>query len=534
MKNQFLKLKYVIHTFNLALYYCSYLYVSNILQLPFLFLLKPLFIFFLSAGFIIFIINLFVKNTRFAAILVSLFLIFTFSFPQLLRIIPSSVAFDPANPTQFNNSLIVEGLISLFLFIIIILFVLILRKRFPFFPQFMNSFLNIISTGLLVMLVIQAASSFISTPVARNFNTYWHTYIDQNTRAITDNSTSYPDIYLIVLDGYGSREVLQEIYEYDDTGFENELKDMGFTVIPQAKSNYSQTRLVFSSILNMSYINDLEDSVDQNTTDAQPLIEIINDNLVLKNLKSIGYETIAFPTGYPFTETMLVDKRIFDGFEMTELDNQILVNSIFYPLFHNFIYSHYQNRVLYTLDTLPDLGSYSSPKFVFAHILSPHPPFVFDKSGNPITPPIIYNNYDVDNLINLTSPEYYQSSYVEQLEFISQKTLTTIRGILANSDTPPIIILCGDHGPGLNVSHEQLASSNHYERFHILYSLYLPGVDPETIPDDLSPVNTFRFIFNEYFGTDYAMLENRSYASQYSHPFNFVDVTDLVDINQSR
>lgn len=89
----------------------------------------------------------------------------------------------------------------------------------------------------------------------------------------------------------------------------------------------------------------------------------------------------------------------------------------------------------------------------------------------------------------------------------------------------------GDHGPGLTVSQSDISSSNHYERMHILNALYLPGTDPASIPSDLTPVNTFRFIFNQYFGNSYELLENKSFVSPYNRPYDFLDVTELSNFN---
>lgn len=43
-----------------------------------------------------------------------------------------------------------------------------------------------------------------------------------------------------------------------------------------------------------------------------------------------------------------------------------------------------------------------------------------------------------------------------------------------------------------------------------------------------NPVNTFRLIFNFYFGTDYELLDDRCYFSSYDYPYKFTDVTDEV------
>jgi hypothetical protein len=43
-----------------------------------------------------------------------------------------------------------------------------------------------------------------------------------------------------------------------------------------------------------------------------------------------------------------------------------------------------------------------------------------------------------------------------------------------------------------------------------LSAYHLPGKSEETIAK-MSPVNNFRMIFNEYFGTNFKILENKSF-----------------------
>lgn len=41
----------------------------------------------------------------------------------------------------------------------------------------------------------------------------------------------------------------------------------------------------------------------------------------------------------------------------------------------------------------------------------------------------------------------------------------------------------------------------------------------------ITPVNTFRLIFNLYFGARFELLNDRSYYSTYDNPYRFIDVT---------
>ena len=77
-----------------------------------------------------------------------------------------------------------------------------------------------------------------------------------------------------------------------------------------------------------------------------------------------------------------------------------------------------------------------------------------------------------------------------------------IRQILDNSSIPPIIILQGDHGPNGSAPENLLP---------ILNSYYFPGVGQGELYESITPVNSFRVLFSEYFGAGYDLLSDRSY-----------------------
>jgi hypothetical protein len=59
--------------------------------------------------------------------------------------------------------------------------------------------------------------------------------------------------------------------------------------------------------------------------------------------------------------------------------------------------------------------------------------------------------------------------------------------------------------------------------------MFLPGVAPVAFHDAITPVNTYRLLFNRYFGTDLEMLPDRSLVSVGDrHPYQFIDVTDVL------
>jgi hypothetical protein len=166
------------------------------------------------------------------------------------------------------------------------------------------------------------------------------------------------------------------------------------------------------------------------------------------------------------------------------------------------------------------------PKFVFAHISSPHPPFVFDSNGNAVK----YgdcNGLD-GNLFNGSKAEYL-SGYPQQMAYISQMTQEVIDTILEDSVNPPIIIVQGDHGSGLYLDWNSSKNSCLRERTSILNAYYIPMAMSQELYETITPVNTFRVVFNEAFGLRLPLLEDKNYYSPWDKPYQVEDITDDIE-----
>ena len=101
--------------------------------------------------------------------------------------------------------------------------------------------------------------------------------------------------------------------------------------------------------------------------------------------------------------------------------------------------------------------------------------------------------------------------------------------ILAQSREPPVIILQSDHGSGSRFDREDLANTDIQERMSILNAYYFPGKGARRLYPSITPVNTFRILFNEYFGAQIRQLEDRSYYASWSHPYEFIDVSGRLE-----
>jgi hypothetical protein len=346
-----------------------------------------------------------------------------------------------------------------------------------------------------------------------------------------------PDIFYIVVDAYARQDTLETVFELDNEPFLQALENQGFYVARAARSNYAQTSLALASVLNMDYVDEL---VSEQNRGRQALWDLIKHSEVRRQLEALDYETVAFSTGLEGTEWRDVDiylsPRTIDealslgGANPFEamlaqttairllVDGAVavprLVPNLDYP------YEAHRTRLRYTLDGLANLPEGERSRLVFAHLILPHPPFVFDAEGNPVTPDAPF----ALDFPSSGSSEAYIRGYREQVEFLNQELEHIIDVILAKTDTTPVIVIQADHGPDSNTGRQDYVQ----ERMTILNAILLPG-GTEAMYPNLTPVNTFRLVFNQLFLGDYERLPDRALYSEYAAPYDFTDVTGGVD-----
>jgi hypothetical protein len=162
----------------------------------------------------------------------------------------------------------------------------------------------------------------------------------------------------------------------------------------------------------------------------------------------------------------------------------------------------FRERTLFALNQLDELAYIQGPKFVFVHLIVPHPPYVFGPTGGPIEPAEA----------GTTRTQEGAAHYRDQVIYINSRMMEIVPDLIENSTTPPIILIQGDHGPTV--------ASSPRSRMSNLSAYFLPGVEATVYPT-MTPVNSFRVIFNEYFGQSLELLEDVSLYSDYTDPFNF-------------
>ena len=387
-----------------------------------------------------------------------------------------------------------------------------------------TKFLNLGAAFLLLFQLIMSAYGIFTRD----------TFILENevTSSNLETAGDLPDIYYIVLDAHAGSDVLKEFYEYDNSEFLENLSRKGFYIANKSRANYCRTVLSLASSLNMVYLDELSKRVGDESKNLYPLINMIKYNEVSSFLKRWNYAFISFSTGFSKTEVKNADVYISKPGLLSEFQN-VLLNITPIPIVLKEVIDQYdlhRERLLFTFKSLAQLPEMKSPKFVFAHILAPHTPFVFGKNGEYIKSNRPFYFRRNDNRLNESEKEEYIRKYKNQLSFINKRVIDSIDAILSRSTNPPVIILQGDHGPSAMLDYNSLENTNLKERMSILNAYYFPPNFPKELYDTISPVNTFRIIFNHYFGTTFKLLKDKSYFTTWNYPFKFIDITDKIDV----
>ncbi|MEM9410623.1 MAG: sulfatase-like hydrolase/transferase [Planctomycetota bacterium] len=343
-----------------------------------------------------------------------------------------------------------------------------------------------------------------------------------------------PDIYYIVVDAYCREDVLNELYGFDNAGFLGSLEQRDFFIGTESRSNYPCTEFSLASTLNLMHLTDL--GLETFETNA-PLHKMLMDCYVNRYLKQLGYQSICFDSGklqtslHSFTRFESPSPTL-NGFQDTLIHQTVVPELMKYCAFgFRSVARQHGDRIIDTLNEVGRVVTASDPPtFVFAHLLSPHPPFVFDSDGNEVEKYGYFLRADADHFTERfeCSPEIYKDAYVQQLRFLNKRLLATVDAI-QERDRDAIIIIQGDHGPRLNVGRlnfepKPQMDEIHREGYAILNAIHVPAPWRPEFYDSQSSVNTFGLIFNEVFGAQFELLEDRSYLP--SDKYLFSDVTD--------
>ena len=363
-------------------------------------------------------------------------------------------------------------------------------------------------------------------------------YFEEHSFSVSE-SDSLPNVYYIILDGYPRNDVLKKHLDFDNSEFIDFLKQREFYVAENSYSNYSLSSTSIPATMNMNYINFLADELGEDSRSYDPLLGkdfgLYADNQVIKNFKSMGYKVAKIGSVPMYLHEMpladlslcyksihLMDNRLFDTVARTSMIGYFIER-----------WSEDMQRqiILCAFEELPKISSYyEEPVFAWSHIMIPHFPLIFGADGEPVTPG--------ESLLVMNNPHLFEGTdsswnikqqFLQQLQFANKKSIKLIDKILEN-EKQSIIIIQSDHGSAFDVNLHDPTDDDVHQRLSNINAIYFPDEKPrEILMNDQTNVNTFRIVFNSYFGSDYDILEDKIYWNlSFKKPFWFKDVTSVL------
>jgi hypothetical protein len=325
-----------------------------------------------------------------------------------------------------------------------------------------------------------------------------------------------PDIYYLVYDALPGSQETKEILGLNDTAVRNRLMKMGFKVQDQAQAAAASTHISLFSTLNMCY----PPFENQNTIGFRELhgaVASLEQNNVVRFLQDENYQIVNAGI-FPLTDQPGLYKRKEWAIRSPEY---MIYNQTFWSaVYSDFAWLHDAINQTTLAERLNDkikkevsffkqteqvvlyarhVGSRT--KFVYAHFNLPHGPYKFRADGS---------------VIQWVSDSAYHAANRQQL--MQQQVLFTHKvlpdlcaSIQQATNGQAVIIVQGDHG----LRGDDLKGFPASYAFNTFSAVYFPGCSPGELPDSLYLPNTFRLVFNRYFGQSFPLLKPRSFDLTY-------------------
>jgi hypothetical protein len=402
-----------------------------------------------------------------------------------------------------------------------------LRKNNIFLHRYSLLLPALAVTTLLVAFYIKKTPSFRRLPVFLNSLLLVYLLLDAGTLIwkVTEKKTGppvdyslipvsatrcdscpRPDIYFILFDDYSNSKTLKEVYDYDNSDFDRFLVNEGFRIQRNSRSNYPGTPMSMASILNYSYLKDLKGFIFRSYAD---MFDAIAQSRVVNFLYAQGYTVANYspfdlpgcPSGrdLPFipANARLISRRTLLNYVVRDLQTWIKTHLKSPTALATDMASvvERENSWAFSKTIGESEKKTGSPRFVYAHLYLPHPPFLFDSLLHRRDP------YDIATHLDEDHPGYY----LNYLPYTNARAKDLITAVKKNTGGKAVIIFMSDHGFRCLRNGEITPWF-----FDNQNAVYFPDKDYHLLYDSISAVNEFRVLFNKLFRQNFPLLKDSS------------------------
>jgi hypothetical protein len=370
---------------------------------------------------------------------------------------------------------------------------------------------NLINLIIICLIITELFTSFRkNSDLKKNKNlVYPDKPLSEKFVSTNMSDSSKPDIYFFVFDEYTNNKALKKMWNYDNSDITDWLTSKNFHIPSDTHCNYSFTVFSVSSTFNMNYINRNvggDGTINSNVMKAN---QSLSDNETFSILKKENYD-IHFLA--PFKNSIQENGlgHFFDYLVDGQIPGQTLPGSLGGTIIADLrsTKSYYRKdsldfaaqleqkckQIKSTIDQVEattDSSVNRKPHFVYGHILVPHVPHIYDSSGQLLT-----------RKESIDIPLY--NTYTAQVKYANVLIKQLVSYIQEHNKKNTIIIIEGDHGfRRFPDSLSQYALPN-------FNAIYFPDKNYSMLYDTLSPVNTFRIVFDKYFNQHFPLLKDSS------------------------
>ena len=530
------KKRRIFHPFLVAVFPILIIYSQNIGRVNFEDLILPIILVLIFSIVLYYTLKIILKNPFKSALIVTIILILLFSYGHVYYLL---------NDVSINGFDIGRNLYLIPAFGLALGILIFFTIRAGRVFDNATSIINVVSIVFIMVAISNVV--FVGAEITNydkdsSQELFYETrdfsgYFEPHKFLISENQ-ELPDVYYLILDEYARNDALLEYHDFSNHELTEFLENKGFHIAKNSFANYPMSVQSIPATMNMNYINFLADEIGTEVRNYKPLNEknygLYPNNMVIKNFKEMNYKIITFNTFALHLHENPLSDETFCHRDKFLLDNRLVDvlarTSIFGYYIERWAEGELRQVTLCAFENFGNAGNvFDEPVFVWAHIMLPHPPWIFGPNGEEITPgkPLLITD----------NPEFRDSGwepkiqYVQQVQFANKKTISIVEEIL-EKDSHSIIIIQGDHGTAWDIrSNEWVEPSKEdvYQRLRNFDAIYFPDEEKrENLDNKRTLINTFRTIFNAYYGSDYELLENKAYWSYNAKPYDYKDVSHYI------
>lgn len=316
----------------------------------------------------------------------------------------------------------------------------------------------------------------------------------------SDTGADGPDIFVILVDGYPRQDTLLQEFDFDNQPFVDELEMRGFKVAANSRANYNYTRLTLATMLNMRHALDMPELTAVTMPDERRrFTQAIEFPSAFRLLREDGYAIHVIATPFSALSPRVAQSTehpyLLNYFEVRRLDlaaRRGPLGRFMAPILE----STHRAGVTQAFADLRELARPGDrPRLIWAHLMIPHPPFLFGANGEPRSLSSCFPSCGFwDGTREQLARSDFAAAASDQVEFTNRELVHAIDLIIGEATQPPVIILLSDHG-------SRHSFDNTDEMFRTLFAAYTPG-HPRLFEDDVSPIVVFPRLLNAYLDHD--------------------------------